>query len=256
MLTGVMASASRKERPDMIRALSPSLVLRRCSPAAARRPAGRSACAPALSPVGAGLAAERASVYNYPELAGAAGQERFSLWDDRQSRLFTDPRALSAGDILTVLITINDRAKLQERVGAQPHRQAALGSAARSTIEWDGVGSSGSVDGSVNSATPTAGRRRDEALGKHRAVDRRRGHRSAAQRQSGDQRLAGSPRQRRTAHPDHRRHRAADPTSAPQNTISYERIAEARISYGGRGRLTEVQQPPYGQQILDTVLPF
>ena len=40
------------------------------------------------------------------------------------------------------------------------------------------------------------------------------------------------------------------------NTISYERIAEARISYGGRGRLTEVQQPPYGHQILDQVLPF
>ena len=38
-----------------------------------------------------------------------------------------------------------------------------------------------------------------------------------------------------------------------ENTISYERIAEARISYGGRGRLTEVQQPPYGQQVLDTV---
>jgi flagellar L-ring protein precursor FlgH len=42
----------------------------------------------------------------------------------------------------------------------------------------------------------------------------------------------------------------------PNNTISYKRIAEARISYGGRGRLTEVQQPPYGQQFLDQVLPF
>ncbi len=42
----------------------------------------------------------------------------------------------------------------------------------------------------------------------------------------------------------------------PGNTVSYERIAEARISYGGRGRLTEVQQPPYGQQVLDQLLPL
>ncbi|MNL48806.1 Flagellar L-ring protein precursor [compost metagenome] len=40
------------------------------------------------------------------------------------------------------------------------------------------------------------------------------------------------------------------------NVISYDRIAEARISYGGRGRLTEVQQPPYGQQIMDLISPI
>lgn len=41
-----------------------------------------------------------------------------------------------------------------------------------------------------------------------------------------------------------------------QNIISYERIAEARISYGGRGRLTEVQQPPVGQQVVDLFSPL
>ena len=41
-----------------------------------------------------------------------------------------------------------------------------------------------------------------------------------------------------------------------ENTIPYERIAEARIAYGGRGRVSEVQQPAYGQQVLDQVLPF
>ncbi len=43
---------------------------------------------------------------------------------------------------------------------------------------------------------------------------------------------------------------------APDNTISYEKIAEARISVGGRGRAMEVQQPAWGQQLLDQVLPF
>lgn len=41
-----------------------------------------------------------------------------------------------------------------------------------------------------------------------------------------------------------------------QNEITYDKIASARVSYGGRGQITDVQQPRYGQQILDAVLPF
>ena len=43
---------------------------------------------------------------------------------------------------------------------------------------------------------------------------------------------------------------------ATDNTVSYDKIAEARISYGGRGRITEVQQPGWGQQIVDMLAPF
>jgi len=48
--------------------------------------------------------------------------------------------------------------------------------------------------------------------------------------------------------------RPEDITSA--NTISYEKIAEARISYGGRGRSRTSSQPRYGQQLYDIIFPF
>ena len=41
-----------------------------------------------------------------------------------------------------------------------------------------------------------------------------------------------------------------------RNTIPHEKIAELRVAYGGRGQITDVQQPRYGAQVLDIILPY
>lgn len=43
---------------------------------------------------------------------------------------------------------------------------------------------------------------------------------------------------------------------ASDNTVLHDRLAEARIVYGGRGTMSDQQVPRYGQQLLDALMPF
>jgi flagellar L-ring protein precursor FlgH len=43
---------------------------------------------------------------------------------------------------------------------------------------------------------------------------------------------------------------------ASDNTVLHDRMAEARIEYGGRGEMTELQTTRWGQQLMDILVPF
>lgn len=207
---------------------------------------------PALSPVGSGIKSGPISAYDYPT-SPSQPVSRFSLWNDKQSRFFTDPRALAVGDILTVEISINDQAHFKNETDRQRKANRSLGLLGKFDIA--GTGSQASGDGNIDSNTSTNGSgeiKRSEDLRLQVAAV------VTNVEPNGNLRISGSQEVRVNA--ELRVLTIAGivrPTDiGPNNTIPYERIAEARISYGGRGRITEVQQPAYGQQILDTVLPF
>ncbi|MDX8490758.1 flagellar basal body L-ring protein FlgH [Mesorhizobium sp. VK22B] len=207
---------------------------------------------PALSPVGSGIGNGGGAPYSYPE-PPAAPVKKFSLWDDRQSRLFTDPRALQEGDILTVNIKLNDKANFKNQNDRS--RTAARKLGYDVTLGWDGKSTSGKGDAGLSSSTET------NADGEIKRSENLELNVAAVVTEvlpNGNLMIRGSQEVR--VNYELRVLTIAGmvrPSDiGAENTIPYERIAEARISYGGRGRVSEIQQPAYGQQILDQVLPF
>jgi flagellar L-ring protein FlgH len=206
---------------------------------------------PALSPVGTGLG-RPPELYSYPQQPATPGK-RYSLWNDRAQRLFTDARALAPGDILTVKIEINDRARFKNESDRDRTVGRKLG--AGMDFGWNGTKQGGSFDANVNSNTSTKGSGRTE---RSETIELSVAAVVGDVLPNGNLVISGSQEVRVNA--ELRVLTIAGIVRpqdiGPNNTIPYDRIAEARISYGGRGRLTEVQQPPYGQQVLDNVLPF
>jgi flagellar L-ring protein precursor FlgH len=207
---------------------------------------------PRMSPVGSGIVETPRSAQFYPK-APAPPVNRASLWNDRQSRLFTDPRALSVGEVLTVMISINDRAKFNNESERKRQSGKTLGVGADYDLNGNAWSGSGGFD--IGSTTNSVGSGRTA-----RSEDLRLSIAAIVTDVLPNGNLVISGTQEVRVNAELRVLtiagivRPSDIGGA--NTIAYDRIAEARISYGGRGRLTEVQQPPYGQQILDQLLPF
>lgn len=208
--------------------------------------------APEMSPVGAALSSDQmmARPETYPARPLV---RRYSTWNDRAASLFTAHRAVSKGDIVTVRIAINDRAKLDNKSARNRSSKKTFGLGAG--FSSGGAGGDLSANGNVNSDTDFSG---SGGTTRSETIDLSIAAVVVEELANGNLLVQGSQEVRVNAEMRVLTISGIVRPSdiGPENTISYDRIAEARISYGGKGRITEVQQPPYGQQALDRYLPF
>lgn len=183
-----------------------------------------------------------------------------SLWSSGQRSLLGDRRAMKKGDIMTVVIEIDERAEIsndtqRSRGGSESLEiPQLLGLPQRLNEKLpDGATLNEAVD--LDSSSKSNGKgsvKRKEKLTLRVAVTVIDVLPNGILSISGSQELRVNFELRELLVTGFVR----PEDISRQNEITYDKIASARVSYGGRGQITDVQQPRYGQQILDAVLPF
>lgn len=211
---------------------------------------------PALTPVGSGLVASRGVAIQMPR-SEVRQVNLNSTWRDSGADIFKDNRALKIGDVVTVKIQIKDRASLDNTLNRSRDSKAGLNSSLSYDLGLAGIAAKGSgkVDGSLGRTTSTDSK---GAIARSENIDLLIAAVVTDLLPNGNMVVTGSQEVRvnfevrvlNVAGVIRPRDIAQD------NTISYDKLAEARISYGGRGRVTEVQQPGWGHQIIDNLFPF
>jgi flagellar L-ring protein FlgH len=208
---------------------------------------------PSLTPVGSGLAAATARA-SQDSAALALQPVRGVHGGGGPINLFTDQRISKVGDIVTVVISINDKATFGNTTDRSKTANSNL------NVDW-GVSTGSS---SAQPSTLTAGVTSTSTTQGQGNIDREEQIQVSVAAvvtevlPNGNLVISGSQEVRVN-------YELRDLTVAGivrpwdisnNNTIAYDRIAEARISYGGRGRLNEVQQPSWGQELYDYIKPF
>lgn len=211
---------------------------------------------PSMSPVGAGLVPNTIPIRT-KEAPRPIYRPGNSLWQDSSATLFSDPRAARIGDILTVKISIKDKATLDNNSNRSRKSNGDLDANFTYDVSLPNLvtAGSGSLKPSVSSETKTdstGGIQRSENINLLVAAV------VTNVLPNGNLMISGTQEVR--VNYEVRVLNVAGIVRpgdiSTENSISYDKIAEARISYGGRGRITEIQQPAWGQQIIDAVTPY
>lgn len=228
------------------------------APGAAFSAAQRGLGPPQLHPIGTpqALTGGNQQTMPQPEPVVYEAAAPSSLWRAGSRSFFNDQRASRIGDILTVLIEIDDKAEV-----SNTSNRTRSGSTSAGVTNFFGlesaVGQLFDPETMVNAESQsthngTGAINREEKIELTVAaviVDRLpNGNLVLAGRQ--EVRINGEVRELTVSGVI----RPEDITSS--NTINHTQMAEARISYGGRGQISAVQRPGWGQRLGDAITPW
>lgn len=218
--------------------------------------------APAMAPVSG--AREHAATFGNAIAPGAdlrqGRAQPASLWRRGTDSLLGDRRARERGDILTVVINLDEEAEIsnqtgRSRAGSEDWSvpQFLGGAQVLETALPRGAGIDPAVQTAARSSYQGEGAvRRNERLEMRVAAT------VVGVLPNGHLQIAGTQQVRVNFE---LRELAISGIVRPEdisrrNEITHDKIAAARVSYGGRGQISDVQQPRYGQQVADILLPF
>ena len=186
--------------------------------------------------------------------------DRASLWSASQDSLLGDRRASGPGDILTVVIEINDSAEMSN--SSQRGRTGSQGMGVPQLLGLpqvidrhlpDGASMADAVDLQSSSSFQGNG-----SVSRNERLTLRVATTIVERLPNGVLQIEGSQEVRVN---NELRELIVTGYIRPEdisrrNEIAYDRIAGARISYGGRGIISQVQRPRYGQELTEIFLPF
>jgi flagellar L-ring protein FlgH len=222
---------------------------------------GKNSAPPGLTPITRGAEHQAMIATPLPEQSGTSDVPGIaSLWSGGRESLLGDRRAETLGDILTVVIEIDDKAEISNNSQRNRSSSENLGISdffgIPEAIE-DGMGNGASLAPavSVTGGSKYSGGgsvRRNEKLTLRVAATITNVLPNGVLEISGSQEVRVNFEIRELIVTGYVR----PEDISRKNEIPYDKIASARISYGGRGAISNAQQSRYGQQAVDSVLPF
>jgi flagellar L-ring protein FlgH len=181
--------------------------------------------------------------------------EASSLWASGRESLFGDRRAVMRGDILTVVIEIDDSAEISNSTGRSRQGRETMGVPSLFGLpeRLDETNLAEAVE-----ATGASNYKGTGSVSRAERLTLRVAATVIEELPNGVLRIEGSQEVRVN---NELRELVVTGYVRPidisrQNEITYDKIAGARVSYGGRGLISDVQAPRYGQQVADVLLPF